>query len=197
MDLNLSDLFMIEPIHGGSVNGWVYIPPSFVIMIYCAAIIITAVSVAYLVKKKNPPLQALKKSIVIAFFCSGFLYLVYSERTWYTWFSHDVETYSGLSIEEKTRIEPGSIYDFAMVAQKVLKDNEYTLYSSSGNVSLIAQYYLLPRRNRANARNILVFDDADAAYDYGTKTFIRGDRRIENAEMLYWYDYNAYILRAR
>jgi hypothetical protein len=188
---------MVEPMHAASVNGWVYIPLPFVIMIYCTVLTIAIVGTAYLVRKKNPLLQALRKSVVIAFFCSGFLYLVYSERTWYKWFSHDIETYSGHSTEEKTTKDFGSLYDFALTAQKVLQDNEYSLYCDNRSSSLIIQYYLLPRRNRANAKNILVFYDTDAAYDDGTKTFIRGDMRIGNAEMLFRYDSGAYILRTR
>jgi len=194
----IADLLTVEPMHGASVNGWVDIPLSFIIMTYFTVIFVTTVSFTYFVKKKNTFVQALRKSIVIALFCSGFLYLLYSERTWYKWLSHDVETYSGKSTEEKTFIDFGSIYDFAMAAQNVLKDNEYTLYASNKkSFSLIAEYYLLPRRNRANSKNILVIYDTDAVYDDGAKTFIKGDMRIENAEMILRYDAGAYILRVR
>ncbi len=83
------------------------------------------------------------------------------------------------------------------MANKVLKDNEYTIYSSDGGYSLMLQYYLLPKRNRVNAKNIIVTYDNDTAYDEHTKTFIKGDRRIENAELLYRYDSGAYILRVK
>jgi hypothetical protein len=197
MNVNLTDLFMIEPMNGASVNGWLLIPPSFTIMIYCAVVTITAMGFLYFVKKKKTPLQALRISIIIAFFCSSFLYLVYSERTWYAWCRHDVETYAGHSTEEKNIIDFGSIYDFATAAQKVLKTGEYTLYSSNRSFSLIAQYYLLPKRDRSDANNILVFYDTAAAYDSNTKTFTRGNTRIENAEMLFYYNPDAYILRVR
>ena len=193
----LTDLLTVQPMHGASVNGWVDIPLTFVIMIYFMIIIIATASVAYFVKKKNPFVQALRKSVIIAFFCSGLLYLVYSERTWYEWLRHDVDAYSGKTTEEKTFIDFGSIYDFALAAQKALKDSEYTLYASNKSFSLIAQYYLLPRRNRTNSKNILVFYDTGAVYDGSTKTFIKGDMRIENAEMVFRYDAGAYILRVR
>ncbi|HXY55219.1 MAG TPA: hypothetical protein VEM40_11185 [Nitrospirota bacterium] len=193
----LTDLLTVQPMHGASVNGWVDIPLTFVIMIYFMAITITAASVAYFMKKKNPFVQALRKSVLIAFFCSGLLYLVYSERTWYEWLRHDVDAYSGKSTEEKTFIDFGSIYDFALAAQKALKDGEYTLYTSNKSFSLIAQYYLLPKRNRTNSKNILVFYDTDAIYDDSTKTFIKGDTRVENAEMIFRYDAGAYMLRIR
>jgi hypothetical protein len=197
MNLNLTDLFIIEPMNGASVNGWVYIPPSFIIMIYCAVATITAIGFVYFVKKKRTPLQALRKSIIIAFFCCGFLYLVYSEHTWYAWCRHDVETYAGHSTEQKNIIDFGSNYHFAMAAQKVLKTGDYTLYSSDRSYSLIVQYYMLPKRNRPDAKNILVFYDSDAAYDSNTKTFTIDDKRVENAEMLLYYNSDAYILRVR
>lgn len=188
---------MVEPRYGGSVNGWIHIAPLFVIMLYGAIIIITTIGVISFVKKKVPFPQALRKSIIIAFFCSGFLYLVHSESTWYTWFSEDVEKYPLYSTEAKTRVYLGPLYDFVTAANKVLKDNEYTIYSSDGGNSLMLQYYLLPKRNRANAKNIIVTYDNDAAYDEHTKTFIKGDRHIENAELLYRYDSGAYILRVK
>jgi hypothetical protein len=183
--------------HGASVNGWVDIPLSFVIWIYIMVIIVIAGSCAYFMKRKNPFVQALRKSVVIAFFCSGFLYLIYSERTWYKWVAHDVATYAGKSIAERSILDFGSIYDFAMTAQHVLNDSEYTLYAVNRSFSLIAQYYLLPKRKRSDAKNILVLYDPDAVYDDSTKTFIRGARRIENAEMLFRYDVGAYVLRVR
>ena len=194
---SLTDLLTVHPMHGASVNGWVDIPLTFVIMIYFMIIIFTTASVAYFVKKKNPFVEALRKSVIIAFLCTGLIYLVYSDRTWYEWLRHDVDAYSGKTTEEKTFIDFGSIYDFALEAQKVLKDGEYTLYASNKSFSLIAQYYLLPRRNRTNSKNILVFYDAGSVYDDSTKTFIKGDMRIENAEMVFRYDAGAYILRVR
>jgi hypothetical protein len=197
MNLNLTDLFMIEPMHGGSVNGWIYIPPSFTIMIYCVIISITTVIAVFFIMKKTSLVQAYRKSIVIAFFCAGFLYLVYSERTWYTWVREDLNTYSGYSTEAKTGIFLGPLYDFIRVAREVLQYNDYVIYSSRGSTRLKTQYYLLPRRNRVNAKYIIVLYDNDAAYDDRTKTFIRGDMHTENAELLFRSAFGAYILRVK
>lgn len=197
MDLNLADIFSVEPMHGGTVNGWIQIPSSFTIMIYCIIIGITVVNAFFLVVKKTPLLQALRKSMVVAFFSAGFLYLVYSERTWYTWFVQDINTYSGYSTETKVGIFLGPLYDFIKAAREVLKDNDYIIYSADDATRLMTQYYLLPRRNRANAKNVIVLYDKDAAYDESTKTFIRGDARMENSELLFRYDFGAYILRIR
>jgi hypothetical protein len=61
----------------------------------------------------------------------------------------------------------------------------------------MAQYYLLLRRHRANAKIIIVLYNDNTAYDELTRTFNRGDERIENAELLFRYDSGAYILRVR
>ncbi len=188
---------MVEPMHGGTINGWIQIPPSFTIMIYCVIIGIAVVNAVILVARKTPLLQALKNSIVIAFFSAGFLYLVYSERTWYTWFVQDIGTYAGYSTEAKVRIFLGPLYDFIKVARVVLKENDYIIYSGDDATRLMTQYYLLPRRNRANAKNIIVLYDKDVSYDDHTKTFIKGGTRMENAELLFRYDFGAYILRIR
>jgi hypothetical protein len=197
MNLNLTDPFMIEPMHGGSVNGWIHIPSSFIIMIYCVIIVITTVVAVYLLMKKTPLVRAYRKSIVIAFFCAGFLYLVYSERTWYTWLREDLNTYSGYSTEAKIGIFLGPLYDFIGVAREVLQDDDYVIYSSRVATGLMTQYYLLPRRNRVNAKYIIVLYDNDAVYDDRTKTFIRGDMHTENAELLFRSAFGAYILRVK
>ncbi len=197
MDINLADLFKVEQMHGASVNGWIQIPASFTIMLYCAILGITIVSAVFLVMGKVPLLQALRKSVVIAFFCSGFLYLVYSERTWYAWLGEDVNTYSGYSTEAKTALFLGPLYDFIRVAREVLNDGDYVIYAADDATRLMTQYYLLPRRNRANAKNVIVLYDNDAVYDDRTKTFMRGNERMENAELLFRYDFGAYILRIK
>ncbi len=197
MELNLADLFQVEPMHGGTVNGWIQIPSSFTITIYCVIVGVTMFCAFSLVVKKTPLLQALRKSIVIAFFCAGFLYLIYSERTWYTWFGEDINTYFGYSTEAKTGMFLGPLYDFIKVAREVLKDNDFVIYSSDDATRLMAQYYLLPRRNRPNAKNVIVLYDNEVSYDERKKTFIRGDAHTENAELLFRYDFGAYILRVR
>jgi hypothetical protein len=197
MNLNLTDLFMIEPMHAGSVNGWIYIPPSFTLMVYCVIIGITTVMAVFFLMKKSSLLQAYRKSMVIAFFCAGFLYLVYSERTWYTWVRKDLNTYSGYSTEAKIGICLGPLDDFIRVAREVLQYNDYLIYCPHDGTRLITQYYLLPRRNRVNAKYIIVLHDNDAAYDGRTKTFIRGNRHTENAELLFRPAFGAYILRVK
>jgi len=197
MDLNLADLFTVESMHGGTINGWIQIPLSFTIMIYCVIIGSAVVNAVFLVVKKTPLLQALRKSVVISFFCAGFLYLVYSERTWYAWFSQDIDVYSGYSSEAKTGISVGPLYDFIKVAREVLKDNDYIVYAADDATRLMTQYYLLPRRNRANAKDVIVLYDKDVTYDDSAKTLRRGDTRVENAELLFRYDFGAYIVRIR
>ena len=197
MDLNIANLFTVEPMHGGTVNGWIQIPLSFTITLYCVIVGITVLNAVFLVIKKTPLLQALRKSTIIAFFSAGFLYLVYSERTWYTWFGQDVDTYLGYSTEAKIGIFLGPLYDFIKVAREVLKDDDYILYSSDDATRLMTQYYLLPRRNRTNAKNVIVLYDKDAAYDDHTRTFTRGTTRMENVDLLFRYDFGAYILRTR
>jgi hypothetical protein len=197
MDSFLEDLFKVEPMHGGSVNGWIQIPPSFVIVMYFVIVIMTIVSTVYYLRRKITLVEALRKAIPLVFFCAGFLYLVHSERTWYSWFSEDVATYSGYSTDVKTRIFLGPLYDFIMVASTVLNDSDYTIYASDTATSLMAQYYLLPRRNRANTKKIIVLYNDNTAYDELTRTFNMGGKRIENAELIFRYDSGAYILRVR
>ena len=197
MDSFIADLLTIDPMHGGSVNGWIQIPRSFVIVMYSVIVIIMIVSTVYYLRRNKTFLEASGKAALLAFFCAGFLYLVHSERTWYSWFSEDVATYSGYDTDEKTRIFVGPLYDFVTVARAVLNDSDYTMYASDTATRLMAQYYLLPRRYRANAKMIIVLYDENTAYDESTRTFERGDRRIENTELLFRYDPGAYILRVR
>jgi len=197
MNINLADLLMIEPMHGGSVNGWIYIPWSFTMMIYGVMILLTTAMAVFYLRKKTPLLQAYRKSMVTAFFVAGFLYLVYSERTWYTWVKEDLKTYAGYSTEAKIGIFYGPFYDFIRAAREALQSNDYALYSSQAAARLRIQYYLLPRRNRVNAKYIIVYHPSRATYDDRTQTFIRGDGRTENAELLFRSTAGACILAVK
>lgn len=187
---------MTEPMHGGTINGWIMIPGSFVILIYAVTAIATGLTAAYLVfRKKSHFIPALRKAFVIAFFCAGLLYVAYSERTWYGWFTEDAKTYFGRTSEEKTRMFVGPLFDFIASAKEAIHGADYTLYSSDTATYLMTQYYLLPDRNREKADYVIVLYDRDSYYDAGTKTFMRGDRGMNNVDLLYRYDYGAYILK--
>ncbi|HET6515417.1 MAG TPA: hypothetical protein VFG09_09690 [Thermodesulfovibrionales bacterium] len=196
MEFSIWDIFKTQPMHGGTINGWIMIPGSFVILIYAAAAIAIGLTAGYLVfKKKSRLMPALGKASVVAFFCTGFLYLVYSERTWYGWFIEDSGIYSGHTTEEKTRMFLGPLFDFIASAKKAIHGEDYTLYCSDTATYLMTQYYLLPERNRGEADYIIVLYDGNSYYDAGTKTFMRGDRRMNNVDLLYRYDFGAYILK--
>jgi hypothetical protein len=198
MEFSIRDIFMTEPMHGGTINGWIMIPGAFVILVYAVAALATALSVAYLLfKKKWRFMPAIRRAVVVAFFCAGFLYMFYSERTWYGWFVEDAATYHGLTTEEKTRTFLGPLFDFIASAKHVIDGADYTLYSSDVATGLMTQYYLLPNRERDRADYIIVLYDRDSRYDAGTGTFTRGERRMNDIDLLYRYDFGAYILKKR
>jgi hypothetical protein len=174
------------------------IPGSFVILVYAVAALAMALSVAYLLlKKKWRFMPALRRAVVVAFFCAGSLYMVYSERTWYGWFVEDEATYHGLTTEEKTKTFLGPLFDFISSAKQVIDGADYTLYSSDVATGLMTQYYLLPNRERDRADYIIVLYDKNSYYDAVAGTFTRGERRMNNVDLLYRYDFGAYILKKR
>jgi hypothetical protein len=198
MVFSIHDIFVTEPMHGGTINGWIMIPRSFVILIYAVAVIAIGLTAGYLVfKKKWRLMPALGKASVVAFFCAGFLYLVYSERTWYGWFVEDAGIYSGHTTKEKTRMFVGPLFDFIASAKQVINGAEYTLYSSDTATNLMTQYYLLPDREREKADYIIVLYDKDSYYDASAGTFTRGEGRMNNVDLVYRYDFGAYILKKR
>jgi hypothetical protein len=198
MVFSIHDIFVTEPMHGGTINGWIMIPGAFVMLVYAAAAIAMGLTAGYLVfKKKSRLMPALRRAVVVAFFCAGFLYMVYSERAWYGWFLEDAATYHGLTTEEKTRTFLGPLFDFIASAKQVIDGADYTLYSSDVATGLMTQYYLLPNRERDRADYIIVLYDKNSYYDAGAGTFTRGERRINNVDLLYRYDFGAYILKKR
>ncbi len=198
MEFSIHDILMTEPMHGGTINGWIMIPGSFAILVYAVAVIAIGLTAGYLVlKEKSHLVPALRKAFVIAFFCAGFLYLIYSERTWYGWFIEDTRTYFGRTTEEKTRMFVGPLFDFIASAKEVINGADYTLYSSDIATNLMTQYYLLPNRNREKADYIIVLYDKESYYDAGAKTFIRDDRRVNSVDLLYRYDFGAFVLKKR
>jgi hypothetical protein len=197
MEFDLYNIFKTEPMNGATINGWIPIPTEFVAALYMVIGIVIVVATSYFVRKGYAFIPALKKSMLVAFFCSGVSYLVYSENTWYGWFFHDLKTYWGHNSEEKTKIFGGPFYDLITMARNYLGDNDYTVYSTDDYTRLLSQYYLLPKRNRADAKYVLVLYDNYAYYDVNSKTFIHDDKKIENAELIFIYDPRAFILRIK
>ena len=181
--------------NGATINGWIFIPPEFVITIYLSIII--AIVAVYFISKGFSSRSALPRSIIIAFFCSGFIYLIYSENTWYKWFAHDMKLFWGHSSEEKTMLFVGQFYDFITISKKYLADDNYTVYSSDYYTRLLYQYYVLPKRNRINAKYILVISDNDIYYDINAKYLLKGNNIIANTELIFIYDPRTFILRTK
>ncbi|RPI38377.1 MAG: hypothetical protein EHM54_00525 [Nitrospiraceae bacterium] len=194
MASNLRDILLLPPMDGATINGWIRIPSSVVILIFIVTAVIMALTAAYFVWKKSGFSRAIRKSLIVAFFCSGLLFLAYSDATWYGWVVEDMKTYSGYSTEKKTKIFVGPLFDFITVARTIVKDDSYSVYSYDIATGLMVQYYLLPKRNRSISKYVLVLYDNDSYYDVGDKTFVRQGRRIENAELLFLYDPGAFIL---
>jgi hypothetical protein len=197
MNFDLATIFKTGPINGATINGWISMSPEFVLVLSLVIGVAVILATVYLVRNGRSFVSALSGALVIAFFCAGLFYLTYSEATWYRWLSRDVKTYWGHDSEEKTRIFGGPFYYFITVARKILAGSDYTVYASDDYTRLLSQYYLLPDRNRKNAKYLVVLYDNDSYYDANAKTFFHGGTRTENAEMAFFYDPRAFILRIR
>lgn len=197
MPFDINGILTTEPMHGGTINGWIGIPQPFVLMLYALTAIVIGLATGFFIKKRSHLMDALRKATVLAFFCAGLLYLIYSERTWYKWFIEDSGIYSGHTTEEKTRIFLGPLFDFITAAKATINDSEYTLYSFDTATSLMTQYYLLPNRSREDSKYTVVLYDKDFTYDAAGDTFMRGGRRLEDTYLIYRYDFGAFILKKR
>ena len=197
MKFDPADIFTTEPMNGATINGWIFIPPEFVITVYLIIGVAVVLATSLYLRRGLSLTIALRKACLAAFFCSGLACLVYSERTWYRWLINDLNIYRGHTSEEKTGIFGGPFYKFITIARDYLPDNDYVVYSSDTYSKLQAQYYLLPKRNRSDARYVLVISDNDISYDAGTGTLREGDTIIGTADMVFFYDSRTFILRKR
>jgi hypothetical protein len=203
MKLHPANMFSTEPMSGGSINGWTFIPSEFVITIYIIICITLAVTTVSHINKGLPIKFALRKACLTAFFCSGLVYMIYSEGTWYRWFVADLKIYRGHTTDEKVGIFNGSFYQILTAAKQSITDNDYTIYASDSYINLISQYYLLPKRHRIGSRHTLVLnnkdtlDENDYFYDMSAGTIRQGSKAIENADVIYSYDGMNFIMRRR
>jgi len=194
MELDIQNILSAEPMHGASINGWIQIPAEFVAAMY-AVILIAAILTGICAFRKKLSLRAvLTKSVLAAFCFSSLFYLVYSENTWYRWFAKDVHMYWGHTSAEKTRIFGGPFYELLTDAQKYLPD-DYQIYSSEPYTKLLAQYYLLPKRNRPKAKCLFVLYDDAAFFDMNSKTFKYNSTATPYSDLLFFYDPRAFIVK--
>ncbi len=191
MELDFQNLFLTLPINGITINT-VPLFPSFTVLVYSAAALVFAFTCIFFLSKHALP-ASIKKAVVVSFFSAGLLYAVHADIGWSTWLIHDSRTLAGLKTEEKlSRMEDG-LYNFSVAARQVV-DGDYALYSSDASLALRIEYFLLPLRKRDQARYLIVAADSQARYDPVSRTFTRGDVKVEQVEPVLVFARNAYIL---
>ncbi len=195
MEWNLQNIFSYPPIYGVTINT-VLLSPAFRELVYYIIIISFILATTFFLSKKLSLKQALRKALLASFFISGFVYTVHADVGWAKWIMHDSKMYGGLDTEEKLLRMDDGLYDFSRKAKKLIR-GEYALYAAEDYIRLRTEYFLLPLRKRSDAKYIIVLLDKEAAYNPASHTFVRGDKKINNAYEILHYQEGAYILEKR
>jgi len=186
-------MLSVQPIMGVTINT-VMIPPAFRLFLYSSALVIVVSATLFFLLNKSSLNVALKKAALVAFFSSGIIYAIHADYVWSSWLAADVNTFGGLSVNEKLVRLEGGLCDFARVANTRI-DGDYMLFSSQDYMAYRLEYFLLPKRKRKDAQYIVVLADQQSSYDQSTRIFARGDLAIKQVEMIAAYARNAYVLK--
>jgi len=195
MDFSLENIFRRLPIEGPTINN-VLLPIEFAIICYLVIIISTILSTIFFTRKKHKFIEALKKSILVAFFSSGILYAVHADSGWLKWLKDDYKQFSSITTEEKLLRLDGPLYDFSRYL-KVLISGNYTIISPLSREDYpIArtEYFLLPIKNKPDAQFIIVLGETEAVFDDETGTLIKGGTVIKDTALVFKYADDAYLL---
>ena len=194
MEFDLQNLFSTPSINGITIND-VPLSSSLLGLLYILMAIILVGGIIISLKKYTF-LTAFKKGGIITFFSVGIVYAIHSDIGWSAWVINDNRSFAGLQTDGKlSRMEDG-LYDFTLAVRKVL-DDDYMLYSSDSYLPLRMEYFLLPYRKRDQAKYIIVLVDKESQYDQTTRTFTRGDVKIDQVDPVLVFARDAYVLKRK
>lgn len=185
-------LFTPPPISGLTIN-MVAMSPAFRNLLYLVIGLSLAASLV-LFLMRHPFASALKRSVAITFFIAGLLYSFHADYGWSVWVSQDRDQFGGLTTEEKLLKLEGRWYEFIRRAGEVIPD-EYMIYSSNQYLSQRGEYFLLPKRKRAQANTLIILNDSQVTFDQKKRVLVRGTMRYENVEPLLMYHPAAFVVR--
>lgn len=198
----LTELVLPETIELGSINGLISFHPLFIVAIYLllAAIILLTV----LFRKQAGARQALRLGVVRALVWSGLIFAIASELLWSGWLLADYRGFGDLDRNRKPFAIDGEAYQFILECKKQVGNNDYSLLGLSsleegakGYYTRKLEYYMLPARLKAGSKYLVVMFDSSIRYDESRKILVAGDRVVHDAELLYRYSNDAYVLRVR
>lgn len=196
MDLDFQHIFIPPPIDSTTINT-IALHPAIRMIIYMLIALVCVTGFIVLLAKKYPISEAISKAAVAAFFISGLTYAIRADIGWTTWLIYDFKIYGGLETEDKLlQMEGKSLHDFIDNSKNILP-NTYQIYSTSSGLKSRIEYSLLPKRKEANAEFIVVNEDKLSHFDPVKHLFTRGDETIQDVDMVFFYDDDAYILRRK
>lgn len=185
-------LLLPPPITGVTINT-VWIGPFARTALYGAAAVAFAAGVIAHLVKRYPAASAVRRALLASLFAAGMFYTLRADIGWSAWVNRDMETFGGLTTDEKLLKLDGGLYDFSRRARSVVT-GDYTIYAADPYLAQRTEYFLLPRRKRTDAPIILVLADPASVYDPARRTFTRGDVRWDDVNLLLRYGTDAYIV---
>jgi hypothetical protein len=155
-------------------------------------------------KKKYSLIEAIKKSIVISFFCSGIVYGVVNEFMWNRWFVNDISQFYGKNNDYKQLIVNDDFYMFINQCKLLIGRDNYSIYpdDTAGNNELHIksarfQYYLLPSRKSTDSKFIVVLSDGNEWFDEAAGSFYTANVVKEKLVLHYRFNPDTYLLRVK
>ena len=118
---------------------------------------------------------ALRKAMIISFILAGMLFALRMDYGWYVMWRLDRSTLSHRNYEERVSlVDATGTYEFAGMVRKSIPPDA-SVRIECGNLTEKMKYYLLPLKESARGRYIIICGDSGITYDPGGKALKRGE----------------------
>lgn len=196
MEINAADWIWPETVIQSTVNGWIYFRPEVVLGVYVLAFSLFAAAFAFFKKKKDGAAPA-SRSLVLAVIVTALVYAAAYETIWLRWIAADIRSFYGNGLSNRQVVLHGDLWNFITYCKNYIGPASYTIYPDDADHhfdSTSLQYYMLPARNEADAKYLIVLPGNTAFLDEGAKILRAGDRVIRNVTVCFRHG-DAFLLR--
>ncbi len=201
MGIDLAEIVRPEKIELSTMNGIIYFNELLVIAIYVGIAFIIVIT-ALLQRKRIGLKAAVSRGVLLALISSGLLFSLLTDFVWSRWVIADYVLFHGLSSADKPMAIDGEYYELIQRFKTQLGSNDYALYGFSnldgGTRDYYLkklEYYLLPNRNRASAKQIISIYDSDVAFDSSQNRLYLKDRVVADATILYAANPHVFLVK--
>lgn len=195
MEINATDFIWPETIIQSTINGWIYLRPEVIVGVYVLGLFLFIGT--FLVLKKKTAVAPARRSLALAFIITALVYAAAYEAIWCRWIAADLTSFYGNGLSNRQVALHGDFWSFISGCKTYVGSAAYSIYPDDSDhhfQSTSLQYHMLPARNKAEGKYLILLPGSDALLDERAHTLRAGARVIRNVTVSLRHG-DAFLLR--